>query len=259
MTRRAEFLIAGMQKAGTTALHHFLSKHPEVFMPTRKELHFFDDETIDWQATPYGDYNGYFSAAPDWKIVGEATPIYAFWPTAMQRIARYNPDMRLIMLLRHPVGRAFSHWRMETDRNVETLAFCEAIRGGRRRVVADAIGLGPGLRNFSYVERGLYAIQIMRICTFFPRRQVLFCTMEALRADFQAVFDQVTDFLHVERMRIAEPYDVRLLPRGESFRRLLMREDARYLCDLYAQDIAETQALTGLDLSGYFRERCDCL
>ena len=105
MTRRAEFLIAGMQKAGTTALHHFLSKHPEVFMPTRKELHFFDDEAIDWQAAPYSDYNDYFAAAPDWQTVGEATPIYTFWPTAMQRIACYNPGMRLIVLLRHPVGR----------------------------------------------------------------------------------------------------------------------------------------------------------
>lgn len=254
MTRRAEFLIAGMQKAGTTALHHFLSKHPEVFMPTRKELHFFDDEAIDWQATPYGDYNDYFAAAPDGKIVGEATPIYTFWPTAVQRISRYNPDMRLIVLLRHPVGRAFSHWRMETDRAVETLAFSEAIRGGRGRVAAAAVGLGQGLRSFSYVERGFYAIQIVRVYAFFPRRQVLFCTMEALRADFQSVFDQVTDFLRIGRMCIPEPYDVRLLPPGESSCRLLMREDARYLGELYAQDIVDTQALTGLDLAGYFRE-----
>jgi hypothetical protein len=249
MIRKADFLIAGVQKAGTTALHHFLSKHPDVFMPVRKELHFFDDESIDWQQVDCREYDAHFGAAKEFQVAGEATPIYTFWPPALQRIARYNPRIRLIVILRNPIARALSHWSMEIDRGQETLDFQDAIRAGRARAAVTGGIMHDGMRHFSYVERGWYAEQVKRIKSLFPAQQVLYCTNEAMRADFQGFFARVTDFLGLERKIIAKVYDVRPLPPGPSRQSILRGDDEEYLRRLYAEDIAETEALTGLDLN----------
>src|SRR5688500_16151686 len=98
---RIDFIVAGVQKAGTTALYDYLSEDPAIGLSRVKEVHFFDDESRNWAAADYGPYHAQF----DWErpaIRGEATPIYAYWPDALERIARYNPAMRLVLLLRDP-------------------------------------------------------------------------------------------------------------------------------------------------------------
>lgn len=109
------FVIIGAQKAGTTALFDYLGEMPGIGLSRTKEVHFFDDETVDWDCPDYGAYHAQFDpgAAP---LIGEATPIYVYWPRALERIRAYNPDMRLILMLRDPVERAWSHWRMEFAR-----------------------------------------------------------------------------------------------------------------------------------------------
>lgn len=161
------FLGIGAQKAGTTALHHYLGAHPDIEMPAaRKELHFFDDEGVDWRRPDYGAYHGWFGDPG--KVWGEVTPIYMFWPPALERIRAYNPDVRLIILLRDPVERAWSGWRMHRRLGHETLDFAEAIRTGRERLGQSE----TALRRFSYVERGFYGAQLERVFSLFPRDQV---------------------------------------------------------------------------------------
>ena len=100
--KRVSFLIAGVQKAGTTALFDYLSEVPGLELPAVKEAHFFDDEErIDWAAPDYAPYHALFGA-PD-RCWGEATPIYLYWPNALERIRAYNPAMKLILLFRDPV------------------------------------------------------------------------------------------------------------------------------------------------------------
>ena len=130
--RKLDFLIAGTQKGGTTALHNYLKQNPDVFLSEKKELHFFDNETIDWQNPPYEKYHDAFKTASSRQKIGEATPIYTFWPDALARISKYNKDIKLIICLRNPTERAYSHWRMETSRQEEDLPFNLAIRHGRK-------------------------------------------------------------------------------------------------------------------------------
>lgn len=103
-------------------------------MAGRKELHYFDDERIDWRSPDVTALHRSFDWSVRDVVRGEATPIYTYWPRAIERIARYNPRAKLIVCLRHPVLRAYSHWRMETTRGAETLPFSRAIREGRARV-----------------------------------------------------------------------------------------------------------------------------
>src|SRR5438128_3640412 len=112
------FVIAGVQKGGTTALYEYLAEMGDVGLSRQKETHFFDDETLDWARPDYARYHAMFDA-PEGRPCGEATPIYSYWPNALERIAAYNPAMKLILLLRDPVARAWSHWRMEYARGAE--------------------------------------------------------------------------------------------------------------------------------------------
>lgn len=249
-----DFLIAGVQKGGTTALHHFLSRHPQLFLPASKELHYFDNEKINWRKPDYRRYDKNFqSAAPD-QIRGEATPIYTYWTPAMERIARYNPSIKLIITLRNPVDRAFSHWRMQAGRRQETLEFSRAIREGRRRVVEDAGSVGGCHRAYSYVERGFYAGQVKRVLSFFARTNVLFLTNEAMRADLHGVLNQIAGFLGVDRLAALDGYDVRPVETPSGVAVAMSAEDRAYLWSLYEDDVRETGHLTGLDLSSWRSE-----
>ena len=168
---RISFLVAGVQKGGTTALFHYLDDLPGVQMAPAKEVHFFDDETgVDWARPDYARLHAAFPGA-DGRPRGEATPIYVYWPNCLERIARYNPAMRLILLFRDPVERAWSQWKMEYARGWETEPFAWCVRQGRARVDSPE---APGFhRVFSYVERGFYGAQLARVFQLFPREQVL--------------------------------------------------------------------------------------
>lgn len=237
---RVNFLIAGVQKGGTTALFDYLGDYPDVALSDVKEIHFFDDESQDWAAPDYEGYERRFGT-PDARPRGEATPIYSYWPRSMERIAAYNPAMRLILVLRDPVQRAWSHWRMETARGAEREPFGWCIRKGRQRLF-EAVPWGHH-REFSYVERGFYGEQVERIFSLFPRKQVLVLTAEALRADPGATLGAVRAFLGLPP---AATPPARLVHVGADTDHELVEADAIYLRELYALDQARLRELTGI-------------
>lgn len=239
-----EFLIAGVQKAGTTALHAFLSQHPSLFLPACKELHFFDDESLDWREPNDARFRHHFRECSNGQTAGEATPIYAYWEPAAERIHRYNPAMKLIVLLRDPVERAYSHWSMEFGRGRETLEFAAAIREGRSRFAGDQHGW------FSYVERGLYSEQVERLQSWFGSEQLLFQRTEDLRERHEATLDRMCAFLGVDRF-VAYPRADSILPVERVSVPPPLPDDLAYLRAFYRADIERTEARTGLDLSSW--------
>jgi len=239
---RLTFLIAGVQKGGTTALFDYLGDYPDVALSDVKEVHFFDDETQDWAAPDYAAYHAHFPPA-DGRPVGEATPIYSYWPNSLERAAAYNPALRLILVLRDPVERAWSHWRMEYARGAETEAFAWCIRRGRQRLF-DATPWGHH-REFSYVERGFYAEQVERLYALFPRDQVLVLTSEALKAEPGRTLAQVRDFLGLPP---ADPPAARLVHEGREmdYPSALTPADVEHLRHVYAADAERLAQLTGI-------------
>ena len=126
--KKIDFLIVGAQKAGTSALDMYLRKHPEIEMARpQKEVHFFDDEKyFKKNKVNYEVYHEYFTNDNS-KIKGESTPVYMYWSLAMKRIYEYNPQIKIIAVLRNPIERAFSHWNKEKYRKRETADFSTAI------------------------------------------------------------------------------------------------------------------------------------
>lgn len=239
---QVNFLIAGVQKGGTTALFDYLADYPDIALPQTKELHFFDDEAVDWTRPDYGAYHARFPAA-DGRPCGEATPIYTYWPNSLERIAAYNPAMKLIVVLRDPVQRAWSHWRMEYARGVETHPFTWCIRAGRQRLFA-AEPWGHH-REFSYVERGFYAEQVERLLGLFPKAQLLFLTSENLRRRPAEALAEVRRFLGLPTAPTPRPRESHV-GQAIAYPSQLTPEDTAFLRGVYAADAERLAALTGI-------------
>jgi hypothetical protein len=236
------FLIAGVQKGGTTALYDYLADYPDIALSRVKEVHFFDDERIDWGRPDYRAYHAQFPDA-DGRPCGEATPIYIYWRSALERICAYNPAMRLIVSLRDPVERAWSHWRMEYARGAEREPFGWCIRQGRQRLFA---GEPWGWhREFSYVERGFYGEQLEHLFGLVPREQVLVIRAEDLRAEPAQTLAKARSFLGLAEAPAPAPREAHVGP-DLDFGAEPAAEDGAFLRRVYARDQARLKALAGV-------------
>ncbi len=193
MKPKINFLCVGAQKSGTTSLHDILKQHPDVFLPTVKETHFFDEnyeKGLDWY------YETYFSNYQGEKICGECTPEYMFFKEVPERLLKaFGPDVKLIFLLRNPVTRAVSHYQMSKKRTFETLPFEEAIEIEASRIQKDNYHRS----HFSYLSRGFYSEQIKRYLDYFPRENMLILRFEE---DFvknrKRTMDEICSFLDID-------------------------------------------------------------
>src|SRR4051794_32404621 len=86
--------LVGVQKAATSTLRSLLVQHPAVARTRKKELHFFDDESRDWDRPDYSRYAAK-RTSDNQTVACDATPVYLFWPPALPRMRAYSPDMRL--------------------------------------------------------------------------------------------------------------------------------------------------------------------
>ena len=232
---KVSFLIAGVQKSGTSALHAYLSDVPCLQLPQQKELHFFDNETeVNWLSPDYHLLHRHFS--DDGRLWGEATPITLYWPKALERVRGYNPLMRLILMFRDPIERAYSHWKMEYARARESLPFEIAIREGRARMASSVPTAGFD-RTMSYVERGFYGRQLSNVFRLFPREQILCIPHELLSQDPLRVIRDCCTFLEVDTpMRRLEK---RMVREGKvmDYPSSLTERDVRFLQDQYKSEI----------------------
>ncbi len=244
---KVDFFVAGIQKAATTSMDAYLRAHPAIQMAAQKEPHHFDDETIDWSSPDHSGFHAMFDAAVVGVPRGEATPIYTFWPPALERLKAYNPAARLIVLFRDPIQRAYSHWRMEVTRNAESLSFSDAIRAGRARLDPSA-PLSPAWRRYSYVERSLYAPQARRLLGLFPEEQVLFLRTIDLASDPNSTLASVTRFIGVPPFGKIDPVSEHVGSRAFD---PVTDMDADYLRGLLREDLEEFAVLSGLDVSDW--------
>lgn len=196
-----DFMIIGAQKAGTTALSHFLSQHPDVVMAKGKEVHLFDapDYSADWFANEINQrYAAYFDGANPALLWGEATPIYLYRPEIIAELKRYNPELKLIVILRDPAERAISHYEMEKSRSNEDLPLWKALWCESARLKQEGEKLGHAHRCHSYVDRGKYATQINCVRQHFSDEQILILESDALKSQHAETLKNVFEFLGVD-------------------------------------------------------------
>ena len=243
MPKRIDFMIVGVQKGGTTSLDAYLRQHPGISMARKKEVHFFDKRPPTH--IPLIDYALYHRQF-DWERkaagakIGEATPILTWWTGSMERLWRYHPEIKVIMLLRDPVERAWSHFRMDKRLQREGQSFSDAIRNERERARRN---LPKQDRERSQLARGFYAPQVRNLLRLFRDDQLLFLRSEYLSKSPQVTLDKVTAFLEVD------PFAFDPEPRHNSAQdsESLSPADRAFLEDAYRFDAQETRRLLGWD------------
>ena len=194
------FFVLGAQKAGTTALHHYLAQHPRIFLPAIKETHFFNDGHEEYRYGVDHYLERYFAGVGDDQIAGEVDPEYLYFPECAGRIADAFPDARLIFIFRDPVSRANSHYWMNVRRGWESLSLGEALEREEARL-EEARPKWPRskeLSRYSYVSRGFYYRQVKNYLARFPRENMLFLLSHDLGEDAAGTMAKVYDFLGVD-------------------------------------------------------------
>jgi hypothetical protein len=202
-TRKADFMIIGAQKGGTSALFEILEKHPFILGASKKEVHYFDNDEWYTQGKIH-EYNQHFYLPHEIPLrakVFEATPIYIFHPEIAQRLWKYNPDLRLIVSLREPASRAFSAWTMYHHHFAEgKYSFLHDPRSFSQAVADEMKVLETESfwdNKIAYVKRGFYARQIKQYLNFFPKDQMLFIESSEVRESFDSVSKEIQDFIGV--------------------------------------------------------------
>lgn len=172
------FICIGAQRAGTTWLYECLKEHPDLFLPSQKELHFFN-KAFD-KGLPH--YESFFSeCANDKKLKGEITPNYYHDKQALQRIKDTIPAVKLIYIIREPISRAYSHYQLSLIDQCKGMTFEQAM--DTLPIIANLSRQGEHLQN---------------ILSLFDKKQVHVCFYEDIEKDPLEFYRAVLSFLDVD-------------------------------------------------------------
>jgi hypothetical protein len=203
--RLPDFFIVGQFKCGTTALYEMLRRHPQIYMPERKELWFFAPELLDRsraRSRPHTleGYMSLFAAARPQQRAGEATPSYLMSATAARSIAELQPDARIIAILREPASflRSFHlqcvQNRTETENDLRKALALEGARREGKHIPRHA----SRPQELLYSEHVRYVDLLRRYHAVFSAEQVLVLIYEDFRRDNEGTLRQVLGFLDVD-------------------------------------------------------------
>lgn len=195
-----KFLIVGAQKAGTTSLYDYITLHPDVVPSYEKEIQYFTkhyNKSKRW-------YQAHFKKAGVGKITGEASPYYMFHPLAASRIKKFDPNMKIIVLLRRPEERAYSHYKHQVRRGTESLSFADAISAEKERLLNEEKYIltkgenSSDFQRYSYRKRGEYLEQIQRLEEMFPKENIIIMSSDEFFENPLSCVQKVWGFLGLE-------------------------------------------------------------
>ena len=192
--RVVDFIIMGTQKGGTTGLAYNISKHPDIYIdgnsdPFKSEIHYFDLKMsygINWYKKHF-NYNK--------KMVGEKTPDLMYLDYTFPYIQAINPYVKIILILRDPIERAFSSWKLIKQYFNETRTFEDAINDEIKNKLNENVTFNTG--NTHYLQKGLYYKQIKNILKWFPIHNILILISEETKKDMTKEYNKVYDFLNL--------------------------------------------------------------
>lgn len=190
--RMPNFLIAGVQRGGTTSINRMLNQHPDLFV-FRKEIHFFDKhyrKGIDWYKKHFKGIKG--------GLCGEKTPEYIYFEECLRRIKIHRPEMKFIVSLRDPVDRAVSYCK--ANRELRGLPAGVQFTRGLKKLCCK-----PTFTNYDsyhFIQRGRYYEQLQTFFRYFDRSQLHIIIFERFKKSPVKEIKKVFDFLEVDQVKI---------------------------------------------------------
>lgn len=198
LDKKIDFIICGVQKSATELLSYHLQKHPKIFMP-KQEIHFFDKLNLKRKIkiffNDYSSYHKHFNFNSNKTIYGEKTPIYIFYKDCIRQIYKYNKNIKIVLIFRDPLQRAFSHYNMNVKKFEEKLTFEDAIFSENCRINKNDYGL----RTYSYIERGKYFTQISNVTNYFKMDNIFIASYDLLIENFEETIKNIINFLGIKK------------------------------------------------------------
>lgn len=218
--KKPNLLIVGQPKSGTTALHQFLGQHPEIYMTSIKEPHFFCDDfhqesdryhqtRLFFDFRKEEDYLKLFTKIKDEKIAGESSTQYLYSQVAAQKIYEFNPEAKIIIILREPATFLYSlhsHYVKFTEENEEDFVRSLALEPVRKagKFLSQRV-TSPSYLYYS--QRVKYYEQVKRYYDLFDSSQIKVIIFEDFKNNNEAVYQEILNFLEVEP-NFSPDYDV---------------------------------------------------
>jgi len=201
---KPNFFIVGAPKCGTTSLHEYLQRHPDVYMPFYKEPHFFGSDLIGSRFEQFrgkpAKYLRLFRDVNDESRIGESSPWYLVSQNAAKEIKAYNPNAKIIMILRNPVDMMYSMWsqfRYSGNEQIESFEEALAAEPARKqgKLIRRAAHCVTGL---FYREMASYAPQVKRYFDVFGEENVKVIIFDDFKADTAGIYRDVLEYLEID-------------------------------------------------------------
>lgn len=205
------FLVGGPPKCASTSLNFYLKQHPEIFMSPVKQTKFF---SLDYEQGVDFYLQNYFAGVTNEKMAGEATPTYFLLPFVVERIKKFNPDMKIIFCLRNPVERAFSGWTMRVNNGTEDLPFRKALEANiEQRKTLTFIGEAGAQQWYAdqkrnnrhddagcrtYIEGSMYAYNLKNYYAQFDKSQIMVTFLDSIKKDLHGTLKDIFTFLGLD-------------------------------------------------------------
>lgn len=249
------YLIIGAAKCGTSSLHEYFMQHPCVGRVLTKQLHFFDryfDRGIAWYKVclPFV-WNKFYveNILKKHYATGESTAHYLNHPLAPKRVAETLPNVKIIVMLRNPIDRAYSHYQMEFNGKNENLSFEDAIaeepnriKGEIEKLEKDESYFSKDFPHHAYIAGSKYAEQLKRWMKYFPREQFHFVKTEDFNKNPSRVYNDVLKFLELENFELPEYKKFK-----EGKYEIMNSETRKKLVSLFKPYNKELYSLIGID------------
>jgi hypothetical protein len=220
------FFVIGAAKSGTTSLFHCLSFHPQIFLPKLKEPNYFGDHyhynnskyfgpkpnALSYSINDKSKYFNLFDNTNKHKAVGDVSPFYLYSKTSAVNIYNHNPNAKIIIILRNPVDRAFSHYlHLRRAQREPFNSFYKAVKAETHRIK------DGWFWDYHYLSMGIYRPQLARYFNIFPAENIRLFSFSYLTKNLPSFLKDIFRFLDVNHNftpPIGKKYNVSLSPKN---------------------------------------------
>ena len=244
-----DFMIIGTARSGTTSLYYDICQHPCVLPAAYDELGYFDSNFhlgLNWYRSLFPTLFSKWlvKQKKQFAITGEDTPFYIWDPIVAKRILKILPKIKLIVLLRNPVDRAYSNYHLGVRSGTENLSFEDAIKLEIKRLEEINEESKSSIEKYairrSYLAKGFYADQLKIWFEIFNSNQLLIISTEDLKSNPQKVINKIYNFLEI-------PDNHKLIPEKQkkAVYPEMKKETREFLIDFYKKNNTELFSLIG--------------
>jgi len=199
-----DFFIVGAPKCGTTSLYKYLKNHPDIFLPEQKELHYFSSKQLQNRAMGPGDadaisrictdlssYQKHFEQRNLEKVAGDISPSYLFYAEVAESIKEYNPNAKIIIVLRNPAKKAFSQYCHLLRSGQESKSFSDALKDEDMRISSQWNDM------WYYTEGSRYYRGVKKYIDTFGEANVKVILFEDMISDLETTIGDLLSFIGV--------------------------------------------------------------